>query len=388
MSKNPYESLGVSKTATEADIKSAYRKMAKKYHPDQNPGDKAAEAKFKEVNSAYEVLSDPGKKANYDRFGSADGPQFRGRPGGGAGGFGNMGGMQFDFGDLGDLGDFIFNSFGGNFGGDMFGGARAGRGKMRGSDIHATVPLSFKESCLGCQKTVTYSRMERCSDCNGTGARGGTDVESCSYCAGSGRVRNRGFGGLSMVTPCSACNGSGKQIKNKCGGCGGKGAVKRTVSYQVDIPAGIADGQTLNIAGEGDCAMSGGPDGMSGALMLNVRVTPHSLFVREDFDLYLDLPITFTQAILGCTVKIPTVDGTMDLVIAPYTQNGTRHILRGKGVKRLRQIGSGDLIVKIFVEIPKNLDRRAVDAVKAMSAAQNDGDFPKRRNYRERLEKL
>jgi molecular chaperone DnaJ len=375
MAKDLYESLGVPKTATADDIKSAYRRLAKKYHPDQNPNDKEAEAKFKEINAAYETLSNPQKKANYDRFGNAEGQQF-------GGGFGG-GGVQFDFGDLGDIGDFIFNSFGGF---DAFGGGRVK--KMRGGDIHASVLLSFRESCQGVKKTITFSRMEKCVSCNGTGARGGTDIETCAYCGGTGRVRqSRGFGGLSIVTPCSVCNGTGKQIRNKCPGCGGKGAVKKTVSYEVNIPAGIADGQTINIAGEGDCVI-GAAEGISGSLMIAVRVTPHQLLIRDGFDLYLELPISFTQAILGDRVAIPTIEGTAELVIPPFTQNGARHILRGKGVKRLKQMGSGDLIVRILVEMPHKLDRKTLDSVRSLDALIDGGEYPRRKDYKNKLGNL
>lgn len=374
MSKDPYQTLGVSKTATADEIKSAYRKMAKQYHPDQNPGDQNAEAKFKEINSAYETLSDPNKKANYDRFGSADGPQGFGG-GGGFGGFSN-GGMRFDFGDFGDISD-IFNMF--------TGGGGSTRRSSRGNDIHANINLTFEESCLGVKKTINFSRMEKCGDCNGTGAKDGTDVEVCSYCGGSGKVRSgRGFGGFSVVTPCSACNATGRIVKNKCNSCGGKGAQKRAVSYEVSVPAGIANGQTLNLAGEGDCAM-GGPDGISGALLIAVRVAAHPLLVRDGFDLYLELPISFTQAILGDKVQIPTIDGTTELTIPPYTQNGSRHILRGKGVKRLKQMGYGDLIVKILVEMPKHIDRKTVEIIRSLETSISPQDYQKRKAYLEKL---
>ena len=374
MSKDLYASLGVTKSASADEIKSAYRKLAKQYHPDANPGDAAAEAKFKEINVAYETLSDATKRANYDKFGSADGPQF-GRGGAGGGNPFGAGGMHFDFGDISEM-------FGDIFGGDIFGGSRTARGRMRGGDIHASVTLSFKEAALGVKKTITFSRMEKCHDCNGTGASGGS-VETCRYCNGTGRVRQQRSFGMSVVTPCSACNGTGKIIKNKCDKCRGTGAVKKTVSYEVDIPAGIADGQTINIDGEGDCVVNGGPDGMTGSLLLSVRVTPHPILVRDGFDLQLELPISFTQAILGATVKIPTVDGTADLVIPPYTQNGTRHIMRGKGIKRLNQMGTGDLIVKVLVELPTRLDKRLMDTIKILDSSIPTTEYPKKSKYRQ-----
>ena len=381
MSKDLYESLGVSKTASADEIKSAYRKMAKQYHPDQNPGNKEAEAKFKEINSAYETLSDTNKRANYDRFGSAGGPQF-----GGAGGFGGGFPGGFDFGDLGGLGDFIFNNFfdgaGGGF--SSFMGGMGRKTRSRGSDVRLSMTLSFEESCLGCDKTVTFSRFEKCSDCGGTGARNPNDVQTCAYCKGSGQVRQSGrFGGMSVVVPCSACNGTGKTIREKCAGCKGSGILKKTVSYEVKVPAGISDGQTLNIAGEGDAASGG--EGLSGALLIGVRVTPHPLLVRDAFDLYLELPISFTQAILGTRIRIPGVETDHELVIPPHTQNGVIHRLRGKGVKKLKSIGSGDLIVKILIEMPKDLDRKQLELVRALDDNISDHDYPKRRAYRDKM---
>ena len=382
MAKDYYESLGVTKTATADEIKSAYRKKAKQYHPDQNPGNKEAEAKFKEINAAYETLSDPGKRANYDRFGEA-GPQFGGA-GGGFGGF--PGGMNFDFGDLGGIGDFIFNNFfdgGGGFA-NFMGGMGGARKRARGSDVRLSMTLTFAESCLGCKKTVTFSRFEKCPDCGGTGARNPSDVQTCSYCKGTGQVRQSGrFGGMTVVVPCSACNGTGKTIREKCAGCKGGGTVKHNVTYEVNVPAGIADGQTLNIAGEGDAPTGG--EGISGSLLIGVRVTPHPLLVRDGFDLYLELPISFTQAILGDKVNIPGIEGTHELIIPPHTQNGVIHRLKGRGVKKLKSIGSGDLIVKILVEMPKNLDRKQLELVRALDTSVSEHDYPKRRAYREKM---
>jgi molecular chaperone DnaJ len=386
MAKDLYESLGVSKTASADEIKSAYRKLAIKYHPDKNPNDKEAEAKFKEVSAAYDTLSDPQKRASYDKFGSAG--AAGGNPFGGAnpfgGGFGGFSSAGMDF-DLGDIGDFIFSQFGGSFGGDFGGKSRR---SMRGSDINTSIHLSFQEACLGVKKNITFSRMEKCGSCNGTGARDGNSVETCSYCGGTGRVRTRGFGGIQMVSPCSACNGTGKVIKNKCDKCNGKGVVKKQVEYTVNIPAGIADGQTLNIEGEGDCAINNSADGMRGNLMVAIRVAPHPILVRDGYDLHIDLPISFTQAILGCKVTIPTVEGFAEVTVAPYTQSGTRIVLRGKGVKHLRAIGSGDLIVKVFVEMPSRLDKRALDTVRALNATIEKDLYQKTDIYAEKIDKL
>ena len=387
MAKDFYDCLGVSKTASADEIKSAYRKLAKQYHPDANPNNKEAEAKFKEINAAYETLSDTQKRANYDRFGSSGmGGGMGGNPFGGAGFNGNpfAGGASFNMNGMNINLDDILNDFMGGF---DFGGGGGARSKMRGGDIVSSVFLSFKEACLGVKKNIQFTRMEKCSVCNGSGAKSASDVEICKYCGGSGRVRhNAGF--MSTISPCSACNGTGKTIKHKCDNCRGVGAVKKTVSYDVDIPAGIADGQTLNMAGEGDCAIGAGADGMSGNLLVNVRVGAHPILVRDGFDLHLELPISFTEAILGKKVTIPTIDGTTEFNVPPYTQNGSRHTLHGKGVKRLRQMGHGDLIIKILVEMPDKMDKRQIEAIRALDESVDKKEYNKRRSYLDKLGKL
>jgi len=379
--KDPYGTLGVNKSASADEIKSAYRKLAKQYHPDQHPNDKSAEAKFKEISAAYEILSDPGKKSNFDRFGSAEGG-FGGF-GGGSSGFSDFGGFDFG-GAFSGFGD-IFNSvFEGGFG-DFMGGGRRQRAN-RGNDITVSVSLSFKESCLGVKKTVTFSRFEKCHDCNGTGAKHGTATSTCSYCNGNGRVRqSQRLGGMTFeqVVPCSACNASGQIIKEKCGACSGKGSNKKNVSYEVNIPAGIADGQILNIAGEGDAPTGG--DGLSGALLIKVKVAQHPILIRSDYDLYLELPISFTQAILGDKVEIPTVEGRIEFTVPPYTQNGYTQRLRGKGIKKLRGIGSGDLIVKVIVEMPKSLDKKQVEAIRTLNGEVSPRAYEKRQKYNNAL---
>ncbi|MCL2846761.1 MAG: molecular chaperone DnaJ [Firmicutes bacterium] len=381
-SKNPYETLGVAKTATPDEIKSAYRKLAKKYHPDQNPGDKNAEAKFKEISVAYEVLSDPQKRSNFDKFGSAEGGM------GGMGGFGGGDFGGFDFGSMGD----IFSSFFDGGIGDLFGGGgrRGTQRNHRGNDIQVNVTLSFTEAALGAKKSVTFTRFEKCHDCNGSGAKNGTAVDTCSYCNGAGRVKQTSrigrFGVMENVVPCSACNGTGKVIRDKCPTCSGKGANKKTINYEVNIPAGIADGQILNISGEGDAATGG--DGVSGNLLIGVRVASHPILVRDDFDLRLELPISFTQAILGDQIRIPGIEGEIDFTIPPYTQSGAVHRLKGKGIKKLQAIGTGDLIVKIIVETPTKLDRHAVAAIKSLDRDIGDREYPKRTAFRDKMKKM
>lgn len=381
MAKNPYEVLGLSKSATADEIKSAYRKLAKQYHPDQNPGNKEAEARFKEISGAYEILSDPQKKQMFDKYGTTDGP----------GGFGGGGGFDgFDFGGaFNNMGDIFSSFFDGGLG-DMFGGGRGRQRANRGNDIQLNINLGFAEAALGVKKTVTYTRFEKCGDCNGTGAKAGTSVDTCSYCNGYGRVKQTSrlgrFGVMENVVPCSACNASGRVIREKCPKCAGKGAIKKTVNYEVNIPAGINDGQILNIAGEGDAPLNG--EGISGSLLIGIRVTPHPMLQRDEFDLYLELPVSFTQAILGDKVKIPTVEGMIDFTIPPYTQSGATHRIKNRGIKKLRSVGSGDLIVKILVEMPHKLDRRTLDAIKLLDETIPDRDYNKRNIYKDRLNKL
>ena len=376
---NPYETLGVSKTASADEIKSAYRRLAKKYHPDVNPNNKEAEEKFKEVNAAYEILSDPKKKANFDRFGSADGPSF----GGGAGGAG-FGGFDFSgFGGFSDIFENIFDQGGID---SIFGGRRARARANRGTDIVIDCDISFEESCNGTSKNIIFNRNERCPDCHGTGARDDNSLQTCSYCHGAGQVKQaQRLGGLVIenTTTCPVCHGTGKIIIDKCRTCAGKGSFKKQVSSVVNIPAGIDDGQTLTITGEGN--MAEGPAGISGDLQIRIHVAKHPILMREDFDLYMELPITFTQAILGTKVKIPVIGGYMDLEIPPNTQNGTLRRIRGKGVKRLRSVGTGDLVVKIFVEMPKTIDKRTAQLLEALDTDIRADSYKKVASYRSKV---
>ncbi len=379
---NPYETLGVSKTASADEIKSAYRRLAKKYHPDVNPNNKEAEEKFKEVNAAYEILSDPKKKANFDRFGSADGPSF----GGGAGGAGGAGFGGFDFSGFGGFSDIFENIFDQGGIDSIFGGRRARARANRGTDIVIDCDISFEESCNGTSKNIIFNRNERCPDCHGTGARDDNSLQTCSYCHGAGQVKQaQRLGGLVIenTTTCPVCHGTGKIITDKCRTCAGKGSFKKQVSSVVNIPAGIDDGQTLTITGEGN--MAEGPAGISGDLQIRIHVAKHPILMREDFDLYMELPITFTQAILGTKVKIPVIGGYMDLEIPPNTQNGTLRRIRGKGVKRLRSVGTGDLVVKIFVEMPKTIDKRTAQLLEALDTDIRADSYKKVASYRSKV---
>ncbi len=376
---NPYESLGVSKNASADEIKSAYRRLAKKYHPDANPNNKEAEEKFKEINSAYEILSDPQKKANFDRFGSADGPSFGGAGAGGAG----FGGFDFSsFGGFGDIFENIFDQ--GGF--DSIFGRRSRQRTSRGSDIVIDCDITFEESCTGTTKNIVFNRNERCPDCHGTGAKDDSCLQTCSYCHGAGQVKQaQRLGGIVIenTATCPVCHGSGKIITDKCRTCGGKGSFKKQVSSTVNIPAGIDDGQTLTISGEGN--MAEGAAGISGDLQIRMHVAKHPILMREDFDLYMELPITFTQAILGTKVKIPVVGGYMDLEIPPNTQNGDVRRIRGKGVKKLRSLGTGDLIIKIFVEMPKTVDKRTAQLLAALDTDIRADSYKKVASYRSKV---
>ena len=339
-----YEVLGIDKGADDAAIKKAYRSMAKKYHPDLNPGDKNAEEKFKEVNEAYEVLSDPQKKAAYDRYGHA---AFDQTAGGGAGGFGGFG----DFGDFGDIGD-IFSSF---FGGG--GGSSSRRnGPVRGSDIRVRLNITFDEAAKGTKKTVTYPRVEECPECSATGATKGTSPEVCRKCNGTGTVRVQQrtmLGMMQTTTPCPDCGGKGKIIKDPCDNCRGKGYIRINKTIEVTVPAGINDEQTLSVRSQGDAGRNGGS---YGDLLVFVNVRPHPVFERRGYDLYCEIPISFPEAALGAEVSVPTLDENETYTVPEGTQTGTTFTLKGKGVQKLNSKNKGDLHFTVVVETPKGLN--------------------------------
>ena len=336
-----YEVLGIDKSAAEADIKKAYRKLAKEYHPDLHPGDKTAEAKFKELNEAYEVLSDADKRARYDQYGHAGvDPNF----GAGAGGAG-FGGMDFDLGD-------IFNSF---FGGGFSSGSQRRNSPRRGENIRASVMVTFEEAAFGCEKTINIGRIEKCDDCGGSGCAKGTTAEVCSNCSGTGTVRTQQrtpFGIMQSTAECPKCGGKGRIIHQPCPTCHGAGAVRRQKRINVNIPAGIDDGQTISLRGQGHAGANGGANG---DLLITISVRPHAYFSREDTSVLYEMPITVTQAILGDEVEVPTLDGKVKYTIPEGTQSGTVFRLRGKGIPYLRGSGRGDQYVTVTVEIPKKL---------------------------------
>lgn len=365
-----YEVLGVSKNASEDEIKRAYKKLARKYHPDMNPGDKEAEEKFKEVNEANEVLSNPEKKAKYDQFGFAGvDPNY----GAGQGGYGGAGG--FDFGDLGD----IFGSFfGGGFGG---GGRRNPNAPQRGESIRASLSVEFTEAAFGCEKSITIDRSEQCPTCKGKGCAPGTTPEVCTQCHGTGTVtqaQRTPFGMMQSQTVCPKCRGKGQIIHQPCPDCRGAGAVRKRRTIQVNIPAGIDNGQTISLRGQGHSGKNGGP---AGDLLITVMVRPHEIFRRDGTAVFCEAPITFTQAVLGGTLEIPTIDGKVKYDIPEGTQTGTIFRLRGKGIPVLNGRGRGDQYVTVNIETPRNLNREQKEALKKFSESLGEGNYEKHKNF-------
>ena len=365
-----YEVLGVSKNASEDEIKRAYKKLARKYHPDMNPGDKEAEEKFKEVNEANEVLSNPEKKAKYDQFGFAGvDPNY----GAGQGGYGGAG--SFDFGDLGD----IFGSFfGGGFGG---GGRRNPNAPQRGESIRASLSVEFTEAAFGCEKSITIDRSEQCPTCKGKGCAPGTTPEVCTQCHGTGTVtqaQRTPFGMMQSQTVCPKCRGKGQIIHQPCPDCRGAGAVRKRRTIQVNIPAGIDNGQTISLRGQGHSGKNGGP---AGDLLITVMVRPHEIFRRDGTAVFCEAPITFTQAVLGGTLEIPTIDGKVKYDIPEGTQTGTVFRLRGKGIPVLNGRGRGDQYVTVNIETPRNLNREQKEALKKFSESLGEGNYEKHKNF-------
>ncbi|MBQ3054022.1 MAG: molecular chaperone DnaJ [Clostridia bacterium] len=374
-----YEVLGVNKGASDTEIKSAYRKMAKKYHPDLHPGDKQAEANFKEVNEAYAVLSDSEKKARYDQFGHAGvDPSY----GGGAGGFGGFGGGFQDI----DLGDIFGNIFGGGFGG-FGGGSSRTRGPKQGRTLEMGLNITFEEAVFGVEKEISYYRVEDCGKCNGTGAKAGTSAETCTACGGSGQVKsaqNTPFGQFMTTRTCTVCNGAGKIIKEKCPDCDGKGKVRRKIKKTIKVPAGIADGQAIQNSGGGDCGSNGG---RPGDLYIQINVAKHSIFERKGQDIHCEVPITFVQAALGAEIDVPTLYGKEKVKIAEGTQSGEVIRLKGKGVPFLRSSAKGDQYIKIVVEVPKNLTAKQKESLMQFGELCNDKNYNKHSSWWDKIKK-
>lgn len=367
-----YEVLGLSKGASDEELKKAYRKLAKQYHPDMNPGDKEAEARFKEINEAYGVLSDPEKKARYDQYG------FEGvdpNMGSGFGGFeGGFGG--FDFGD-------IFSSF---FGGGQSSSSR--NAPIAGDDILYRITLTFEEAAFGCKKEITFNRVEKCGECHGSGAAKGTTADTCPNCRGTGSVRvtqRTPLGMMQTTHACDNCRGTGKIIKTPCTNCNGKGYIKVTKRLEVSIPAGIDNGQKIANRGMGNEGRNGGP---AGDLIIAITVRPHDVFEREGYNLYCDVPITFAEAALGATIRVPTLEGDAEYEIPEGTQTDTSFTLRGRGIQNLNNPRlHGDLRFRVVVEVPTGLSSEQKEALRAFADACGERNYNKKKKFEKRFGK-
>ena len=368
-----YEVLGVAKNANADEIKKAYRKAAIQFHPDKNPGDKVAEEKFKEAAEAYDVLSNPDKRARYDQFGF-DGPDM----GGGAGG-NPFGGMDFSgMGGMGDIFDQLFN-------GGMGGSAQARRNAPRqGNDVRYELRLTFEEAAKGCHKSVEFYRYENCATCGGSGAKPGTQPQTCSMCKGTGQIRQSG-GWMTTVRTCPACGGSGKVIKDKCSSCGGSGRVRMRRTLELDVPAGVDDNIVLSKRGQGEPGANGGPNG---DLLIQITVKPHKLFRREGTNLRLEVPISFTQAALGAEIDVPTLDGSVKYTIPEGTQTDTEFRIRGKGIQQLGSNNKGDLIFKVRVETPRRLTEKQRELLRQFDGDDNGKQYDQRKTFIDKVKEL
>lgn len=373
MSKDFYETLGVSKDSSQSDIKKAYRKLALKYHPDKNQGDKEAEDKFKEISSAYEVLSDENKRAKYDRFGHEAYTQSGGGGGGG-----------------GDPFDIFSQVFGGGGGGSsifdqLFGGGGGGRrqGPIPGDDLRFDLELTFEEAVFGCKKEVEMAKSENCDPCKGSGAEPGSKVVKCAYCKGAGQVTMaQGF--FSVRQECPKCHGRGDSFEKKCKKCSGEGTVRKKKKISITVPEGVNNGNRMRVRGEGDAGSRGGPPG---DLYVIMHVKEHDIFKRRDEDIECDIPISFATATLGGQIEVPTLDGRANLKIAPGTQSGTILRMRGKGVKSLHGSSRGDQHVRVIVEIPTNLNAEQKEALENFAEACGDTVHPMKDSFFEKAKR-
>lgn len=366
-----YEVLGVERNASPEEVKKAFRKLAIRYHPDKNPGDRAAEERFKEGAEAYEVLGDPHKRAQYDQFGHA-------MPGGGAaggfGGFGDMRGFEGAFGDI--VGDLF---------GEIFGAQRRGRARShRGSDLRYNLEIEFRQAAFGGEATVRFPRMESCETCGGTGARRGTQPVRCPQCQGAGSIGTRqGF--FEIRRPCGRCQGQGRVIQEPCDDCGGEGRVRRERSLTIQIPAGVDSGSRLRLAGEGESGPGGGPPG---DLYVVLGVRDHPLFERQGRDILCEVPITFVQAALGDEIEVPSLEGPIKMKIPPGTQGGKILRLRGRGIPSLDGDGRGDELVRVLVEVPAKLNAKQKQILRQFAEASGTETNPIGKSFLDKMRDL
>jgi molecular chaperone DnaJ len=379
-----YEVLGVQRTASDDDLKKAYRKLAIKFHPDKNPGDKAAEEKFKELGEAYEVLSDANKRAAYNQMGHA---AFA--PGGGmGGGTPRPGGPQQPWGGFHDPRD-IFEQFfrGAGMGGfgDIFGGGgEHAAGPQHGNDLRYDLEIDLEDAARGLEKEVAFNVLDTCPGCGGRGAAPGAKIETCPACGGRGQVaHSRGF--FTVATACPRCHGAGQNITNPCKQCAGEGRIQQRKKIKVRIPPGIDDGSRLRSSGNGEAGIRGGP---RGDLYIVVHVRPHDIFARQDNDLLCEVPIGFTTAALGGDIEVPTLQGAARLKIPPGTQHGTMFRMRGQGMSDVHGHGRGDMLVRVFVEVPSRLSRAQRDKLEEFAALANDEAYPQRRSWLEKAKRF
>lgn len=369
MSRDYYDVLGVDKSASETEIKKAYRKQAMKYHPDQNPGDAQAEASFKEVNEAYEVLSDGTKKSRYDQYGHAGVNDNYG--GGGYGG---------GFEDV-DIGDIFGSFFGGGFGGQ----SRAKNAPRKGETTRIAITLTFEEAAFGVEKKISINRTENCKTCSGSGAKPGSTPTTCSTCGGQGQVRQAQrtpFGTFQTTGTCSACSGKGKIIKDKCGSCHGQGKVNNKADIDIAIPAGIDDGQSMQLRGKGSVGANGGP---AGDIIVTVSVKPHNLFKREGSDVICDMPISYIDAVLGADITVPTIHGKVQYHVPEGTPTGTVFRLRSKGIANVNGKGHGDHFVRVNVEIPKKLSNEQKEILRKFEGTLNEKNYAEKKKFLDKL---
>lgn len=384
MAQDLYAVLGVPKTATEDEIKKAYRKLAKKYHPDLHPGDKEAEAKFKEVNDAYEVLGDAQKRSNYDQFGTADPSAGFGGFGGASGfsGFSGFNGSGFEFtGGFGGINDIFEEFFGG-------GSSRGNSGPQRGATISTSVDISFEEAAQGVTKEIEIERLEKCGTCKGSGAKPGTSVMTCKICNGTGHVttyQNTILGRIQTSRPCQACHGEGQIVDTPCPSCRGRKVVNKKVKINVQIPAGIDNNQVIQLRGQGQPGEKGGP---SGDIRVLVRVRAHKLFRRDGNNLYCDIPITFVQAAVGAVIEVPTLSGRVKFDLPEGTQPGTKFRLKGKGIKDVNGYGVGDMYITVNVEVPKKLNSEQKEALNKFAEVCGEETYETRKSFFDTMKEI